>query len=111
MKALLMAWILVSTLFGAVVISSFFPEYTEKATIVVFADNFHTEEKPICFFCGMTRAFYEISNSNFDRARILNRYSLHLYLFFCLNFLSICVVGISKLYVFGSMLINSKGEN
>ena len=39
-----------------------------------------------CSFCGMSRAFIEISNGNYKNAYKLNKGSLYLYITFSLNF-------------------------
>ncbi len=38
-------------------------------------------------FCGMTRAFIEISNGNFSIAYTINKASLYIYFIFAINFI------------------------
>jgi hypothetical protein len=44
-----------------------------------------------CSFCGMTRAFFEISKLNFQKAYCLNRGSIFLYILIILNTIIITI--------------------
>ncbi|MBU1195514.1 MAG: DUF2752 domain-containing protein [Proteobacteria bacterium] len=98
LKAVFISWMIISLFFGIIVFVSFFPRtYATTCHPLVSKGNFHTQEAPACFFCGMTQAFFEISDFNFKIAIQSNRFSIALYLFFLFNFIVLCFIGIKKL--------------
>lgn len=90
--ALFISWCIVSMCFAGVLAASFFPEQATRLSQIIFPDIFNHKETHQCFFCGMTRAFFEISGFNIEDARAYNAHSVKLYLFMCGNVFVLCVL-------------------
>lgn len=81
-------WAIYSALILPVIfITIFFPETLYKISPACFSVRLYGEE---CFMCGMTRAFVEISDGNFQNAGTLN--SLSIYVFGLMAFNSILFI-------------------
>lgn len=87
--AALLVWLVVSAgIFGVLLLTFVVPQYQLAQFIpeCEWQTRFH---KP-CAFCGMTTAFYAISQGDFSGAYRLNPLSLYIYSVFLLN--TICAV-------------------
>lgn len=86
--AIKIVWILYSALnLIVILITIFSPETLYKISPVCYSVSLYGEE---CFMCGMTRAFVEISDGNFQNAGTLN--SLSIYVFGLMAFNSILFI-------------------
>jgi hypothetical protein len=89
-EPILIVWIIISIITSLIIL---FPFFTDKQTVLqntptcISKSQFNIE----CSLCGMTRAFVEISNGNFDKAYKLNQGSYYLYISFLLNFTSFII--------------------
>lgn len=83
-KVLLIVWTIISIILTIIILSPFFfnkQTILELAPTCLSVKQFNVE----CAFCGMTRAFIEIINLNFNKANTFNGISLYLYFSFLLN--------------------------
>lgn len=86
--AIKIVWILYSALILIVILITIFsPETLYKISPVCYSVSLYGDE---CFMCGMTRAFVEISDGNFQNAGTLN--SLSIYVFGLMAFNSILFI-------------------
>ena len=86
--AIKIVWILYSALILIVILITIFsPETLYKISPVCYSVSLYGVE---CFMCGMTRAFVEISDGNFQNAGTLN--SLSIYVFGLMAFNSILFI-------------------
>jgi hypothetical protein len=88
--AILITWTFISVITIWILL---FPFLAGKETVLraapacVSKSQFNIE----CIFCGMTRAFIEISNGSFSKAYSLNRGSFFVYSFFVMNSLTFII--------------------
>lgn len=81
---ILIVWIIVSLIILIVILISFFIDRQIILKIIptcISKRQFNTE----CSFCGMSRAFIEISNGKLKNAYNLNKGSIYLYSVLLLN--------------------------
>ncbi|MCX6248813.1 MAG: DUF2752 domain-containing protein [Bacteroidetes bacterium] len=95
--ALLIAWAILSVLAIFILL---FPLVADKETVLraspvcISKSQFNTE----CSFCGMTRAFIDITNGSFSAAWSLNKGSLFLYSLFLVNSILFLIFSVHRLF-------------
>ena len=105
-KVFLWLWIFYSTIFFSVLVIQFFLPAEKILTLLPPCEWQVKYGKP-CFFCGMTRAFIEISNGNIGTAYEYNHGSILLFLILLINDIFFIAFLLRKAYF---LKIKSKGK-
>lgn len=93
-KALKIIWIISALFFLIILFIIFFvPEEIFLSKIPICENKNNNLE---CFFCGSTRAFFEIKKMNFANAYALNKGSIPLFLILTINFTTFAIYSIFK---------------